>query len=78
LLRLSDLTHLEISDSDAPELNLCPAFQLPVPAIFCNKLPLSPIPDDADVQNGITVLPVKSLPFTKLLTGHAAIYHQIG
>ena len=35
-------------------------------------------PEDEEVQNGITVLPVKSLPLTKLSIGHAAIPHQIG
>lgn len=35
-------------------------------------------PDDVDVQNGITVLPLKSLPLTKLFTGQAAMPHQIG
>lgn len=30
------------------------------------------------MQKGITVLPVKSLFFTKSLTGHAAMPHQMG
>lgn len=31
-----------------------------------------------EVQKGITVLPLKSLSVTKLLTGHAAMPHQMG
>ena len=34
--------------------------------------------DDAEVQNGITVLPLKLLAFTKVSTGQAAISHHIG
>ena len=34
------------------------------------------MPDDEDVQNGITVFPVKSLASTNVSTGHAAIPHQ--
>ena len=37
-----------------------------------------PVKALADVQNGITVFPVKSLAFTKVLTGQAAIPHQMG
>lgn len=44
----------------------------------CHVAQLCPIPELAEVANGITVLPVKSLLFTKLLTGHAAIPHQMG
>ena len=39
----------------------------PVPAISSKSFPLSPIPEDADVQNGITVFPVKSFDFTNTL-----------
>ena len=53
-------------------------FQSPVPARSASRVPLSPIPDEEEVQNGITVLPVKSLFSTKLSTGHAAMPHQIG
>lgn len=73
----SSSTHACTSEADAFERNLCPSCQSPVPAISSNRLPLSPIPDEADVQNGITVFPVKSLSFTKLSSGHAAIPHQI-
>ena len=68
--------HELISDSDAPPWNRSPSFQSPVPVISSRRLPLSPIPDEAAVQNGMTVFPVKSLSFTKLSTGHAAIPHQ--
>lgn len=40
--------------------------------------PLFPRPLDAEVQNGITVLPLKSLALTKVFTGQATIPHQIG
>ena len=39
---------------------------------------LSPTPDEAEVQNGMTVLPLKSFALTKLFTGHAASPHQMG
>ena len=74
----SPFTHSCTSASSAPERNLSPSCQSPVPAISSNSCPLSPIPEDADVQNGITVFPVKSLFSTKLSTGHAAMPHQIG
>lgn len=32
----------------------------------------------AEVQKGMTVLPVKSLALTNVSTGHAAMPHQIG
>ena len=35
-------------------------------------------PEEEEVQKGITVLPVKSLAFTKLLVGQAAMCHQMG
>lgn len=69
--------HELISDSDAPPWNRSPSFQSPVPVISSRRLPLSPIPEVAAVQNGMTVFPVKSFSFTKLSTGHAAIPHQI-
>lgn len=40
--------------------------------------PLSPMPLLAEVQKGMTVLPVKSLALTNVSTGHAAMPHQIG
>ena len=70
--------HFWISESDALELNLCPSFQFPEPAICSSIFPLWPNPDDEDVQNGITVFPSKLLSFTKLFIGHAAIPHHIG
>ena len=72
------LVNIFISESDALDENLWPFFQLPVLVKFSSNLPLFPKLDDADVQNGITVLPVKLLSFTKLSTGQAAIPHQIG
>ena len=67
-----------ISVSVGVDENLWPLCQFPPLAIFSSNLPLWPSPLDAEVQKGITVLPVKSLSFTKLFTGQAAIPHQIG
>ena len=67
--------HSCISESDAPELNLCPSFQFPELASSCSNFPLWPKLDEAEVQNGITVLPVKSLSLTKVSTGQTAIPH---
>ena len=66
------------SSSLTPDRNLCPSCQFPVPAISARSCPLSPMPEEAEVQKGITVLPVKSLFSTKESTGHAAIPHQMG
>ena len=74
----SPFTHSCTSASSAPDRNLIPSCQSPVPARSASRVPLSPIPDEEEVQNGITVLPVKSLFSTKLSTGHAAMPHQIG
>ena len=57
------------------EGNLLLSCQFPVPAILAKSSLLWPIPDDEEVQNGITVFPEKSLPLTKLSTGQAAIAH---
>ncbi|WCA41034.1 hypothetical protein PGB23_00895 [Bifidobacterium pseudolongum subsp. pseudolongum] len=62
----------------ADELNRWPSFQSPVVASLASSLALDPSGELTDVQNGITVLPLKSLPCTKLFTGHAASPHQIG
>ena len=67
-----------ISESDGFDLKRCPSSQLPVPASSASNSPLWPNPDEDDVQNGITVFPVKSFAATKVFTGHAAIPHQIG
>ncbi|MDY3689560.1 MAG: hypothetical protein SO032_03670 [Bifidobacterium pseudolongum] len=62
----------------ADELNRWPSFQSPVVASLASSLALDPSGELTDVQNGITVLPLKSLPCTKLFTGHTASPHQIG
>ena len=62
----------------ADELNRWPSFQSPVEASFARLLALEPSGELADVQNGITVLPLKLLARTKAFTGHAASPHQIG
>ena len=67
-----------MSESDGLDLKRCPSCQFPVPASCASKSPLCPKPDEEDVQNGITVFPVKSFSFTKVSTGHAAIPHHIG
>lgn len=69
---------LFMSESDGLELNLCPSNQFPLFAFSASNSPLSSKPDDDDVQNGITVFPLKSFASTKVSTGHAAIPHQIG
>ena len=55
-----------------------PSFHSPFFAMALSCLSLSPIPELAEVQNGITVLPVKSFTLTNPFTGHAAIPHQMG
>ena len=69
---------LSTSESDGLDLKRCPSNQVPPFASSSSKSPLSPKPEDDDVQNGITVFPVKSFAFTKVSTGHAAIPHHIG
>lgn len=66
-----------ISLSVALDENLYPDFQATVLVKSSSNLALLPKLDDALVQNGITVLPVKSLSFTKLFTGQAATPHHI-
>ena len=58
--------------------NRWPSCQSPVPASSANSSPLSPRPEEEDVQKGITVFPVKSLALMKLSTGQAAMPHQMG
>ena len=67
-----------ISESDGDELKRWPSAQVPPFASCDNNFPLWPKPDDEDVQNGITVFPLKSLALTNVFVGHAAIPHQIG
>ena len=67
-----------MSPADTPEENRCPACQVPVPAIWASWSALLPRPEEAEVAKGITVLPVKSLPFKNVFTGHAAEPHQMG
>lgn len=55
-----------------------PSIQSPAPASSARSWPLSPKPELAEVQKGITVLPVKSLLWTKVSTGQAASPHQMG
>ena len=55
-----------------------PSSQFPVPAASFNNVPLSPNPELEDVQNGITVFPVKSFASINVLTDHAAMPHHIG
>lgn len=74
----SSSTQAWISASEAPERNRMPSCQSPVPASSASRFPLSPMPDEEDVQKGITVFPVKSFASTKVFTGHAAMPHQIG
>lgn len=75
---MTSVAHCAIVSVDSPEENRSPSSQFPVPAISSSKFPLSPSPELADVQNGMTVFPVKSFAVINPSTGHAAIPHQIG
>lgn len=55
-----------------------PSSQSPVPARSARVPTLPPMPELADVQNGTTVLPAKSLASAKVLSGHAASPYQMG
>ena len=55
-----------------------PSCQSPVPASSARLEPDSPIGELADVQNGMTVFPEKSLPLAKPSVGQAAMPHQMG
>lgn len=72
------LSHSLTCVSDTFEENLIPSSQFPVPAASFSSSPLSPKPELTDVQNGITVFPVKSFALINPSTGHAAMPHQIG
>ena len=48
-------TRFSTADLLVPEENLCLCCQLPVPAIPARSVPLSPIPELAEVANGMTV-----------------------
>lgn len=76
----NDLTKaIEFIYDHAEELEVdTPVCHSPVPAILASSSPLSPKSELAEVQNGITVFPVKSLVSINASTGHAAIPHQIG
>lgn len=71
-------THSVTSLCDTPEEKRSPSSQLPVPASSSSSSPLCPRPEEEEVQNGITVFPVKSFACTNVSTGHAAMPHQIG
>lgn len=73
-----DVTHSRTMLSEAPDLNRIPVCQFPVPAISSSNSPLCPKTELDEVQNGITVFPVKSFDVINLFTGHEAIPHQIG
>ena len=67
-----------ISEADAEERNRIPSFHTPLPAFAAKFLALFPSGEEADVANGITVLPVKSLFFTKSSNTQLASDHHIG
>ena len=73
-----DLTQSVTSCCVTAEGKRWPSCQSPVPASAASCAPLSPMPLLAEVQKGMTVLPVKSLALTNVSTGHAAMPHQIG
>lgn len=74
----TDFTQSLTVCSDGDDENRLPSRHVPPFAAFSSRLPLSPSPELADVQNGITVFPLKSFLLTKLLAGHAAMPHQMG
>lgn len=53
-------THSMTLSCDSLPLKRCPLSQFPVPATFAKSLAEEPTPLLAEVQNGITVLLVKS------------------
>lgn len=67
-VKFSPSTQSRTSDSVTPDENLLPSSQLPVPASFLRSSPLSPKPELDEVQNGITVLPLKSKLSKKVKT----------
>ena len=75
---ISPPIHCVTCSREAPEENRIPVCQSPVPAICASSSPLCPSPELEEVQKGMTVFPVKSLFFTKSLTGQAALPHQMG
>ena len=76
--RFRPFTQLAMSASLLPRLNRWPSSQVPASTNSASSSPLWPMPEETEVQNGMTVLPVKSLTATKLLMGHAAMPHQMG
>ena len=74
----SPSTHAATSLAAVPPAKRRPSSHSPVPAIAARSCALEPMGDEPDVQNGMTVLPVKSLPATKLSIAHEALPHQMG
>ena len=74
----SSAIQLSTSSWLTPEEKRWPSCHSPVPASSASNSPLSPRPELEEVQNGMTVLPVKSLASTKPSTGQAAMPHQMG
>ena len=56
----------------------CPVSHVPLPAIFWSVDALLPISELAEVQNGMIVLPAKSLDLTESFTSQTGAIHQIG
>lgn len=65
----SDFAQLRTSSLLAPDEKRLPSRQSPVPAVCARSSPLCPMPEDAEVQKGMTLLPEKSLSLTKWLGG---------
>ena len=55
-----------------------PVSHVPLPAIFWSVDALLPISELAEVQNGMIVLPAKSLDLTESFTSQTGAIHQIG
>ncbi len=77
--RPSSAIQVAISSADAPAEKRLPSTHVPVlPASSARRCLLPPMDEEPDVQNGTTVLPVKSLPAAKPSIAHEGFPHQMG
>ena len=71
-------TQASISPAAALPEKRSPSSHSPEPANAARFCPLEPMGDEPDAQNGMTVLPAKSLPATNPSTTQDASPHQMG
>lgn len=74
----TSFTHSATSSRPAPGANLCPGFQSASGALLCSSSPLLPNGLDADVQKGITVLPLNLPPSRNDSMMRGAMPYQMG